>query len=328
MNSPITMLAARWPLAATISLLLALSACSSKEAAAPAAEPKAETTGEGGLVLEKEQIEKLGVQTQAAKPATYAAEISGFGQVVGHESVALMTAEIATASAAAHQSHAALVRLQHLAGTPGAFGADAMETAERQAAADAAALGLAQQKLTAALGQSGPLNGEGGRALLGELASGRAKLVRATFPSGSLGAGTPPRLRVAPFEAGARTRDWTTTTIWNAPADAAIPGRSLFALLVGSDVSEGERVQVWATAGSAKSSGVLVPASAVVLQNDSYWCYVEKPAGSFHRVAMDVSHPLSDGYFVAAGVVAGDAIVTSAAGLLLAREINPSTEAE
>jgi hypothetical protein len=37
---------------------------------------------------------------------------------------------------------------------------------------------------------------------------------------------------------------------------------------------------------------------------------------------------MADGYFVQGGVNRGDLIVTSAAGLLLARETNPSTEAE
>jgi hypothetical protein len=329
MKSRISTTAARWQPAATTLLLLTLVACSGKEAAAPAAQPAREpAAGAAGLVLDKEQIEKLGVVTQPAGAASYMAEISGYGQVQGHENIALLTAEIATAQAAARQSGAALARIKQLAGTPGAFPTDALENAERQAAADAAALSLAQRKLTATLGQGGPWNAETGRGALADLAAGRTKLIRATFPPGALGAGAPRRLRVAQFDVGGKTRDWKTSAVWEAPADAAIPGRSFFALLSGSDVNEGERVQVWASAGAANAAGVLVPASAVVLNNDAYWCYVEKPAGTFARVAIDTSRPLRDGYFVAAGLAAGDAIVTRAAGLLLAREINPSTEAE
>src|SRR5258705_1756249 len=119
MNAPMKIVVARWPMAVALPMLLLLSACGSKQAAAPAPEEEAAPAGEGGLVLDKEQIDKLGVVTQPAKAASFAAELSGYGQVLGHESIALMTAEIATASAAARQSQAALTRVQKLAGTPG-----------------------------------------------------------------------------------------------------------------------------------------------------------------------------------------------------------------
>ncbi len=99
-------------------------------------------------------------------------------------------------------------------------------------------------------------------------------------------------------------------------------------MLADGDVREGERLQVWASTGSAAQDGVLIPAAAVILSNDAYWCFVEKPAGTFTRTAIDTSRPLDGGYFVNSGVTAGDVIVTGAAGLLLARELNPSTEAE
>jgi hypothetical protein len=43
---------------------------------------------------------------------------------------------------------------------------------------------------------------------------------------------------------------------------------------------------------------------------------------------VDTSLPAQGGYVVTTGLAPGDRIVTTAAGLLLAREINPSTEAE
>ena len=328
MTSPSTKCNARWPRSTAALALLVLVACSGRQAAAPAADAEAAATTAEGLVLDQEQIDKLGIATEAAKAATYAAEISGYGQVQAHDGIAVLVAEVASASAAARQSGAALARVRQLAGTPGAFPADALETAERQAAADAAALNLAQQKLTAGLGQNGPWTGAAGHGVLGELAAGRVKLVRATFPAGTLAAGIPRQLRIAHFEVGGKTRDWKTGTVWEAPADASIPGRSLFALLRGSDVSEGERVRVWAAAGAASTAGVVVPASALVLYNDAWWCFVEKAQGRFERIAVDVSRPAANGYFVATGPAAGDAIVTTAAGLLLARELNPSTEAE
>jgi hypothetical protein len=71
-----------------------------------------------------------------------------------------------------------------------------------------------------------------------------------------------------------------------------------------------------------------VPASAVLLSEGKYWCYVVRRPGVFTRVPLDISRPMADGYFDKGAIKPGDAIVTSAAGLLLARQTNPGSEAE
>jgi hypothetical protein len=308
------------------SLLLLLVACSRNVEPAAFETPEADAGSEQGLTLDKEQREKIGLATSPAAESSFLGELPGFGVVQGHEAIAVASAEVATAQAAVRQSRAALARAQGLANTPGALPAEAAENAERQAAADATALTLAQRRLTALLGQGAPVNIDGA-ALLAELATGQVKLVRATFPLGALLDSLPRRLRLARLDASAGARNWAGTVIWDAPADTAIPGRSFFTLLRASDVGEGERLQVWASTG-ATNKGATVPASAVVQSNSAYWCYIEESEGSFMRVAVDISRPVNGGYFVSEGVAAGDAVVTAGAGLLLARETNPSTEAE
>jgi hypothetical protein len=63
------------------------------------------------------------------------------------------------------------------------------------------------------------------------------------------------------------------------------------------------------------------------MNDGKYWCFVERQAGVFTRIPLDISRPMADGYFVA-GIKPGERIVTLGAGLLLARQTNPSTEAE
>jgi hypothetical protein len=46
------------------------------------------------------------------------------------------------------------------------------------------------------------------------------------------------------------------------------------------------------------------------------------------RREIDTDRPIGEGYFVTQGIAAGDRVVTAAASLLLAREMNPSTEAD
>jgi hypothetical protein len=160
-----------------------------------------------------------------------------------------------------------------------------------------------------------------------DIASGKLKLVRATFSFGELTNARPRSVRVARPGVVRDDESWTSSTVWDAPADATIPGRSLFVLLKDSNLGEGERLNAWA-AGDTSESGVLVPRTAVVLSGGEYWCYVEKPAGTFVRTAIDIGKPRPAGYFVKDGIAIGEPIVTTAAGLLLARETHPSTEAE
>ncbi|MEO6078160.1 MAG: hypothetical protein ABIQ86_00040 [Steroidobacteraceae bacterium] len=322
------------PLAHALMLLTAmlLGACqkSSEEGAAPAAETAASTEDsaapERTVLLAAEDAQHMGITTSPAGAASYAPETPGYGVVMAHEPIAQAVADVAVAEAATRQSRATLARVQRLAGTPGAYGPDTLEAAEHQAAIDTAALTLSKRKLSALLGADSPLQG-GDAGVLGDVANGQAKIVRVSFPLGAARGDAPHSLRMARLDSTGRSDSWSSTTVWDAPADPNMPGRSLFALLQNASISEGERLQVW-KAGGSSTAGIAIPSSAVVVKDGTYWCYVEKPAGTFTRVAIDASRPLADGYFVREGVAAGDKIVTAAAGLLLAREINPSTEAE
>lgn len=308
-----------------------LSACGSVSkpagggaAEAGAAGTKVDTAEAGGqsgaaVTLTADQVAKLGIATAPAAAVSYFPGAQGFGVVVGHDLIAQMAADLNTATAAVDQSQAALERGQRLASGPGALGTDALETAKRQVVADRAALELARRRLSAALG----LDFTRRSADLDSLASGTVKLARITFPAGSLDSERPGSLRISQVDA-APVRTWTSSELWDAPQDPTLPGHSFFAVLRSPAIPEGARLQalaVW-THGTA---GVLVPASAVIVSNGEYWCYVQRKAGTFERTAMDTSRPLADGYFVSDGIAAGDRVVVSAAGLLLARQMNAST---
>ena len=299
------------------------SASPDHEAAAPA-ETAEKPEMDGQVVLEPEAVEKMGIVTTPAATATFNAETAGFGVVLGHDAIAQAVADMATAEASLHQSRLAMARVKTLAATPGAMSFEAQETAERQVTADDIALTLAGRKFSATFGENPPWT-KLDSPIVRDIASGKLKIVRATFSVGEIDGTKPNGMRVSRLGDGGGS--WTGNTIWNAPADATVPGRSVFVLIKNTDLGEGERVNVWA-AGDASESGVLVPKSAVVLSESSYWCYIEKPAGTFIRTAVDIGQPLTTGYFVKEGIAVGDPIVTTSAGLLLARETNASTEAE
>ncbi len=293
---------------------------------------------EGGdkdtVVLTPEMASRLGIGTTQAQAITFTPGAEGFGVVLGHDAIAQIAADIETARAGMKQSQAALVRARQLANGPGALGVDAVENATKQTAADQASLTLAERKLTATLGLKFPHRGaEADGAVLTALANGTFKLARVTFPPGAVVGATPRELRLLPLESSAADTSggaavWTANTVWDAPQDPTIPGRSLFALLRTADIPEGMRLQALPVSANGAIQGVLIPSSAVVVSEGQYWCYLRKGTDSFTRAPISVDRPLAQGYFVPADRVApGAEIVTTAAGLLLARQTNPSSEA-
>ena len=290
---------------------------------------EAESSGESKPVeLTAEERQKLGIATAPAEAITYSDSSAAFGVVLSHEAIAQAVADLETAASAAHLSEVALTRGQKLAAGPGALGADAIETLQKQKSADQAALSLARRKITAVVGVRFPWQGaEGDTGTLNALASGEAKLVRATFPSGVFVGGTPKSLSLIPLDPSITL---SATPVWNAPQDPNLPGRSFFALLRNADIAEGSRFQVIPASAAGGVTGVLVPANAVVITGGQYWCYLEKKPGTFARVPIVIDKPLGAGYFVSdgVGVSEGDKVVTSSAGLLLAREMNAATGAD
>jgi len=232
-----------------------------------------------------------------------------------------------TAQAAAVQSQAAAARARSLAtGEEAAVSREVLETAQSKAAADQAALMLARRKTDAAFGHNAPWHDAASRqAIMARLASGRSVLVRVTFPLGALGNAIPATLQIARL--GANPKCWTSSTIWEAPADNAFPGRGFYALLDGSDLAQNEHITATVPVGAAQA-GVIVPAAALIYGDNEAWVYVQTRPETFLKTRIDIGKPLGEGYFVADGIRAGQRIVTGGAGLLLARETNPSTEAE
>jgi hypothetical protein len=297
-------------------------------AAAPAAEAKDKGAPEAeGVTLKPEEIEKAGIKTTTLAAVSHAPESSGYALVATRETIAQAVADLTSAAAVERQSRSALVRARSLAGTPGAMPIEAQEAAERQAAVDHAAFVLAERRLSATYGQNSPWRENYDSPLLGSLARGETKLARVTFPLGALGSAVPAKVRLTHIGETQGSKSIETLAVWSAPADAAIPGRSFFAILKGGDASEGERLIAHAAVGAAEN-GVVVPYSAVVISGGKYWCYVEEKPGLFVRTEIDPSMPTDDGYFARQGIEPGAQVVTTSAGQLLARETNPSTEAE
>jgi hypothetical protein len=331
--------ALRLYIAITLGVTLHLSGCHGAAPVdrAPAADAEnAKPSGSeahDGVTVTTQQANELGIVTESAKAVVYTAETAGYGLVLPHDTIAAAVADVTTAQLTEKQTHAALARAQSLKGTPGALSAEVEETASRQSAADAAAEALAVQRLSAVIGLNPAWKPADNASILQALASGKSKLLRATFPLGTVKGRAPQTLRAAHLDAiqspaPPAALGSQLTAVWDAPADSNMPGRSFFALLKGGDFAEGERLLVWAPGAGPAQAGVLVPAAALIISNGKYWCYLEAQPGHYRRVEVNTERPVTAGYVVTDGVPVGAKVVTSAAALLLARELNSDTDAD
>ena len=310
------------PVMLAIAALLLLSACGKDAGDKPEAKDKDADTP--GITLKAEEMESLGLTVLPAVAAQYQGQISGYGVVTALDAIAQADSDFLAAQATATQSQAAAARARSLStGEEAAISREQLEAAQSKAAADQAALGLARRKSEAAFGLNSPFRDSESRGrVMREFASGAAVLVRATFPTA--GGEAPKRLIISRM--GADTKSWTTATIWDAPADPAVPGRSFYAIVRGSDLAQNERVTAAIPSG-APQMGTAVPARAVVYGESEAWVYEQTGPRTFLRVPVATDRPLSDTYFVT-NIKPGQKIVEDGAGLLLAHEVNPSTEAE
>ena len=309
---------------AVLAAFLALSGCNKSDSAAGASKEEAKEAGPG-ITLSEKELQGLALATAKLPAVNYRGQIVGYGVVTALDAVGQSYADTATAEASATQSAAAAARAKELStGEDAPISRETYEAAAAKAAADQAALGLARGKSDAAFGISAPWRTNAERdAIMARLRSGRSVLVRATFPSGS--SDIPQSVTVSRL--GMTNSSWKASSAWRAPSDPAVPGHSLFLLVDGSDLAQGERVVATIPIG-ATQSGVIVPADALIIGESETWAYLKIGPATFLRAHVDTSHPQGNGYFVAEGFKPGQEAVTRGAGLLYAHEINPSTEPE
>jgi len=309
-----------------VTALLLLSACGQN--APDKADKKEEADATPGIALSAQEIKSLGIATVPARASGFRHQVAGYGTVTALDTVAQADADARTAAAAAAQSSAAAARARSLGtGDEAAVSREIVETAESKAASDQAALLLARRKAQSVFGFNAPFRDPKDRAaLVDRLVSGKSVLVRVTFPVGSLRNRMPASLSVARLGDSAKT--WTTSKIWQAPADPALPGTGFYAVIDGSDLAQNEHVSAIVFDGPSQA-GVLVPASALVMGDGENWVYLQNGADHFVRAPITTDKPAGDDYFVpgSAGIAPGRKVVTTGAGLLLSRETNPSTGA-
>jgi hypothetical protein len=264
---------------------------------------------------------RLGVVTAPLAAARHSATVSGFARALDPGPLAQLESDLAAAAAAAAASQAEARRTRALNAADQTVSKQAAEAAQAQARADAAKLSLLRQRV--ALEWSPVLarltDARRGR-LVGEIAAGRAALVRIDVAGGLAQGGGWATLELPGGPARAQVLGPARA------ADARLQTTGLLALVTGpAAIQLGVGAVAPATlAADGGASGVVIPREALLRSGGRTWVFVRRDATSFERreVADGASDP--GGLFVAGGFRPGEPVVTQGAAQLFAAQAAPS----
>lgn len=266
---------------------------------------------EGEVRVEPAEQRRIGLTIAKAVPATAPPLGQGFARGLDGANLAAIDAEIVTASAAAAASRAEAARLALLASQDQSASTRSVQAARAQAVADIARVQLASRRIGLEYGPGLARIGSGARrALVADMARGHAALVRIDVPGASID-----QLRAVRIDGGSLHILGPA-----AAADPRLQSAGLLAILrgpVAASATNGRILGVTVQQGGSQA-GVLVSRDAVVRWHGGAWVYRRTAAETFERVELADGRPVAGGWFVPAGIAAGDAIVVRGAGTLLA----------
>jgi hypothetical protein len=267
---------------------------------------------------------RLGVVTAPLAAARKTASVSGFARAVDPVPLATLDSDIAAAVSALSASQAEATRTRALNAADQTVSKKAAEAAAAQARADAVKLSLLRRRLGLEWGPSVQAMTDARRGrLIGDIAAGRAALVRIDASSGLS------HLRgTATIDLGASGMARAAILGPARVGDPRLQSTGLLALVTGPQAMRmGAGTVAPATlAAGAEVSGVVVPRAALLRTGGQTFAYVRRDAGSFERrpVVGGLGDPA--GLFVAGGFRPGEPTVIKGAAQLFAAETPSKAE--
>ncbi len=102
--------------------------------------------------------------------------------------------------------------------------------------------------------------------------------------------------------------------------DGGIQGETYFFRTAGDGLRVGMRLDAWVPGAGGARQGVEVPASAVIWYADQLWAYRQAADDLFVRTPLPEHEETGGGWFITAGLKAGDRVVVRGAQMLFAEE--------
>jgi len=276
------------------------------------------------LKINAETQARLGVATAPLASARRVASVHGFARALDPAPLAVLDSDIATAAAALSASQAEAARTKSLNAADQTVSKHVAETAAAQARADALKLSLLRRRLGLEWGPSIQALSDARRSkLIGDIAAGRATLVRIDAASGLA------HLRgSAAIDLGAGEVAHATILGPARVSDPRLQSTGLLGLITGPQAMRlGVGASAPATLGAgAPADGVVIPRAALLRNRGQTFAYVRRDAANFERRAVVGGVPDPAGLFVSGGFRPGEAVVVKGAVQLFAAETPSKAE--
>ena len=275
-------------------------------------------------MAEADQL-RMGVSVSTLVEVTLPLHEDVYATVVDVSALAALADELIVARAAASASRIDASRLSRLARLDQSASRQAAESAVAIAVADESRVAVTQRRIGLEWGQVfASMSREDLQKLLAEITSGDAALVRI---DGVPGYEAVPKRAQLKDPNGVGLVSLTILGV-AALADPRFQGVGLLALTRGKVAMNLRPGRVFAASveAGADTSGVVLDRSALVRVDGSVWAYVHLQDSHFERRLVVDGRKLPSGWFVNHGFSAGDRLVTTGAGSLLALERASETQ--
>lgn len=259
-------------------------------------------------------LARLGVKTAAVTAIVASQTADGFARGLDAAPLAAIAAEMDAARAAAGASRAEAARLEALYRQDVSASRRSVESARAQALADASRTRLAEQRIGLEFGSGlSRLGPAAVRQLVGEIANGRAALIRIDIPGAMLAPGSVVEIGEPGSAMAVQVLGPAAT------ADARLQSAGVLAIVRGPLARQAQagRILPARAATGIASSGILLPRDAIVRFQGRMWVF-RKNGKAFERVALDDPQSSPQGWIVRGGLKAGEVIAVSGVTGLLA----------
>jgi hypothetical protein len=287
--------------------------------------------GQTVVTLDPATLARSGIVVEPLNAAAHEAAVPAYGSVLDLAGLAEMRGAFIAAAARVDQgraslaaSHAELERLRTLYAEDRNASQKALQAATAKAGVDEAdvraAEGAVEAQRALAVQRWGAVIGgwlEHGDARLVALLAQKERLLEIAVPPGTAPPADGEALTVQP---GAGRAVEARVVSASPRTDPRIQGAAVLCTVPATpEMLPGITVAAQVPIGPT-STGVAVPASAVVWWQGRAWVYVETGTGTFARREVSTDAPLPGGWFVSAGLAPGERIATRGAQTLLSEE--------
>jgi hypothetical protein len=290
--------------------------CADAEAKPDAVPQIKNVKGEIVVTLDAETQKRIGLEIANLTAVEWQPEVKGYGHVMAPATLTAAVADLESARSTAEVSTKEYERLKSLGDN---VSARVLETAKSAATHDQLVFEAALAKFKLDWGQS-LAEGNDREKVVAEIVNGQAAFVRIDLPAGEALSSQPVSARIV--ELADETK--SVSGEFSGATDGVNPqtqSRSYFFLVKGQPLTLGSAVTGFLKISGDKTSGAIVPASAVLRHVGRGWIYLQTAATDFTRRELPLDRA-ADGGFFSGKLSATNRVVVVGAQTILSTELS------